>query len=71
MKADNHEYYEIINGKMVQVTFVVKKEHLVIYAVRYFHSQGWEIPKSLEDRANLAINRLLQHEARHAISNRR
>ena len=63
MKADNHEYYEIYNAKMVQVTYVVKNEQNYIELAKFFQAEGWAMSDSLIDRVDLAINRLLQHEA--------
>lgn len=65
MKPDNHEYFEIYDGKLYQITYRVKTEQMYIDLVKYFDSQGWDMPDNLLDRADIAINRLLQFEAIH------
>ena len=64
MKASNHEYFTIVPGpKLVQVTFVPRIELMYINLARYYKAEGWDIPLNLVERIELAINRLLKHEA--------
>lgn len=67
MKAANHEYYEFVithdGFELNQITFVLKNELNYIELIRFHDKEGWEIPPALEERANIAINRLLLNEA--------
>lgn len=65
MKADKDECFEFYsNGKLVQVTFKVSLEKMHIKAIKYFRDNDMEIPEQLISRAELALNRLILHEAR-------
>ena len=66
MKADNHEYFAIQNGKMVQTTYRLKTEKMYIALVKHYYAEGWDIPDHLEARANIALNRLIHNEAQNA-----
>lgn len=66
MRADNHEYFAIQNGQMVQTTYRLKTEKMYIDLVKYYYAEGWDIPEPLEARANLALNRLIHNEAQNA-----
>lgn len=65
MKADSEEYFEFgSNGKLVQITFKVSTEKMYIDVIKYFRANGMEIPEHLLSRAEIALNRLIQHEVR-------
>lgn len=67
MKSASQEYLAIgSDGKLVQITFKVSTEQMHIDAIKLFRSYGMEIPEELISRAEIAINRLIQYEARHA-----
>lgn len=66
MKPAKQEYYEIQDGRLVQVTYVPKTERMYINLAKYARNEGFELSGEIIERVNIAINRLMQLEAQYA-----
>lgn len=66
MFESNHEYIKIVNGEIVQISYILKTENMYINLVQYMKKEGMEISEDLLKRAEIALNRIIKSEARNA-----